>query len=252
MNRPAAGFALLAVLVVASGAGAAVLVSDPTAERPPEVSSPPDVAQVFGAFDGDGRPDRMTLFRDALEWKVRAELTTGSVSETRVDAHPAVPEFLGVADVNSDGIDEVWIDTRTGNTQRVGALIAFAAGHPRVVTDPAGRRAVFTWAAGSNCCVGATLDVVCADVDGEPGVLSVVVEPRGDTGVFEWRRQVYRLVGTVLHPIREETGTYVGTTDDPLLPRVNGLICGSTSHLGATGTSASSVRSAPAERMGSV
>lgn len=112
MNRSAVGgFALLAVLTLFFGAAAAVLVSGSNSERPPEVSVPPDASQVFGDFDGDDRPDRMTIARNELQWFVVTEPTGSPFSIASLpEVEPGQrPQFVGTVDGDGDGRDEVWL-----------------------------------------------------------------------------------------------------------------------------------------------
>ena len=221
-----AGPASLGLALVAMMAGVVGVIGATGTDRPARVPVPP-VAQppadgrtgcpasgpallplhahvkrsVVGDLDGDSRPDRFLLYEpspnpgtefllDGPPPRMRVELATGAVVDVPTEIHWGGAMAVGVADVNDDGRDEVVVDPMNGATGFTVDLVAFVGCRPRPVTEPDDSLPVLYYYQNSSCCVGVTVGVECADVDGDSRteLVKIVTEPSG-----EWSYEAYRI-----------------------------------------------------------
>jgi hypothetical protein len=228
-----AALAVLVGVIGATGSGRPAAISAPWVAHPPAdgrggcptsgpVLLPPDAEVerfVVGDLDGDRRPDRFLLYEpvpdpgtvgfvlDGPPPRLRVELATGAIIDVPTELYWRGSMAVGVADVNGDGRDEVVVDSRDGATGFTVDLVAFVGCRPRPVTEPDGALPVLYYYQNSSCCVGETVGVECADVDGDSRIEVVTIDEKPSG---EWSYDAYHLEGELALPAASGHGSGPG------------------------------------------
>jgi len=229
-----AGMAVLVGVIGAAGSGRTAPVSGSSAAQPPTAglagcpgSGPallPLNAQaekpVVGDLDGDNRPDRFLLYEPSpgpgtVDFdlsgpppRMRVELATGAIIDVPAETWRPGAMAVGVADVNQDGRDEVVVDPRDGATGFTVDLVAFVDCRPRPVTAPDGSLPTLYYYQHSNCCIGETVGVECADLDGDLRVELVAIDEKPSG---EWSYDAYNVEDDRAVPAASGHGIGVAT-----------------------------------------
>jgi hypothetical protein len=187
-------------------------------DEPPEVT---DLATATGDLDGDQQPDELSSYRDADgAWHLHVRLEAGGGADLVMPSSgDAGVQVVGGADVDGDGIDELWARTGAGASAAIVGLAqlvdcalvrtTFAGGEP---AEFAVGGTVGT-AAGLECRADATRRMLTSYTATNTG------EDRYEVVALDWV-----LEGTTLVSDATTTST-VATTDD-LLVRASSFSCG--------------------------
>lgn len=197
-------------------AEAMVPVSGAAAQSLPACS---DSSPQTGDVDGDGRPDTAEVEDGAADdWIVRVHLGSGGIEEVRVPSECAT--LLGLADVNSDGRQEIWFKRGIGNTAHNFDLVTWTGEALRVVVgSDIGNPLVVGWGFSG----GATLWCADATGDGRMDIVRREFDRTADGFPENERESVYQLRDSELSMVSE------GPPRTPLPGTSSALVCGTVS-----------------------
>lgn len=236
MTRPSA---LLAVLVVAvagiagcgdDGDDAATTTTEATtttteatttttqAPACPAVSVPTDaqeVTELSGDADGDGTDDELRTYRIGEEWHLQVELAADGGADLVLPSFGGGVGLVGGADVDGDGIDEVWARTGSGASATIVGLARMSECALERVLFPTGELAEVP-VGGS---VGTTSGLECRD-DGLVTFTATLTD--GET--YDVVATTYALDGSTLTEQGQETLQVDAT--DPDFVRYTSFTCG--------------------------
>lgn len=226
------------------------------------VPPPPAPQTVAADMDGDGHPDLVTFTAVGMPgdscfvvtppaWRIDAVLASGATLQTTIDPTLLQADngkvVLGVVRLGAGHSQQLLLHG-LGNDS-VPIEILSLSGKTLVLAEPHGgdttelQYSVF----GHGCCLGWTGDLICPVVAGTPAVEQTfsMVEPAAEgpnavdpTKVYAlettdpaalrryWQRTIYRLDGSRLVPIVNDSGsTAFGTPAPPAIPLSNELAC---------------------------
>lgn len=226
------------------------------------VPPPPAPQTVAADMDGDGHPDLVTFTAVGMPgdscfvvtppaWRIDAVLASGARLQTTIDPTLLQADngkvVLGVVRLGAGHSQQLLLHG-LGNDS-VPIEILSLSGKTLVLAEPQGgdttelQYSVF----GHGCCLGWTGDLICPVVAGTPAVEQTfsMVEPAAEgpnavdpTKVYAlettdpaalrryWQRTIYRLDGSRLVPIVNDSGsTAFGTPAPPGIPLSNELAC---------------------------
>lgn len=190
--------------------GRAASLSSPLCEA--SVSQPGDV-------DGDDRPDTVEVLGGTdADWLVRVHRGSGELEEARVANECAT--LLGLADVNSDGRQEIWLKAGVGNTAHAFDLIAWTGESLRVVVGSVVENPLLV---GWGLSGGATLWCADATGDGRTDIVRQEFDRKADGSPENEREFVYQLREGELREV------FRGPARTPLPGTHSALICGTVS-----------------------
>jgi len=203
--------------------------SDPTTTSTPDpscgrIAEPPevtDLATATGDLDGDQQPDELSSYRDADgAWHLRVRLQAGGGADLAVPTvGDAGVQVVGGADVDGDGIDELWARTGAGASAAIVGLAQLVDCGLVRTTFAGGEPAEF--AVGGT--VGTAAGLECR-ADGARRVLTSYTATNTGEDRYEVVALDWALDGTTLVSDATTTST-VATTDD-LLVRASSFSCG--------------------------
>ena len=162
-------------------------------------------------MDGDGRSDR--VYSDADARVVRVVTATGTSTQLDVGSARPVALFLGAADADSDGRDELFIDPANGVYVK---LVVFVNCRLSFVKNAQGEDYSFRVDSGDDDGDPSDGDGVgCVDVDADGRLELVGLHfVRSPGGSVAWTRTVVRLEGARAVNGRVDRGVYASPRDD--------------------------------------
>ena len=186
---------------------------------PPQAPAPCPIDRTCvgtgsGDIDGDGGADAVGLYaaaasgRDTGPITVRVVFASREVAEHTVTGVVAAAQLLGVADLDSNGRDEVVYLHDSGASTGFGSFLGLRGGG----LGPVGFTEAQPLVGGSATAVNG---FSCPDVDGDGRNEVVLSSGYTDDGVTaQVRRQVYRWQGDALVVVEDTPGTAPATDQD--------------------------------------
>jgi hypothetical protein len=216
--------AVVPLLLVAACSGPSAPVEatpSPTPERvtptaSPEASPSPSAQRVAapGDVDGDGATDGISVTATA----VTVSLTTGgTVSAPVVDSDVPRPAVSGLADLDRDGRNEVWLETARGASTSFVQAYRFDGTALRELTFEGGH---IRFGIGGSSTHGDGF--TCTD----RGELRVMTAESDDGTTFRVRSITYRVAGAALERVAEVSSTAT-SMEDPRVRAAYQVDCGS-------------------------
>jgi hypothetical protein len=184
----------------------------------PAVSVPPDaqeVTELDGDADGDGTDDELRTYRMGEEWHLQVELAAEGGADLVLPSFGGGVGLMGGADIDGDGVHEVWARTGSGASATIVGAARMAGCALERLTFATGELAELP-VGGS---VGTTSGVECRD---DALVTFTATLTEGET--YEVVATTYALDGSTLTEQGQEALQVEAT--DPEFVRYTSFSCG--------------------------
>lgn len=184
----------------------------------PAVSVPPDaqeVTELDGDADGDGTDDDLRTYRIGEEWHLQVELGAEGGADLVLPSFGGGVGVVGGADIDGDGVDEVWARTGSGASATIVGIAK--------MTDCVLERVMFATGELAELPIGGSVGTTSGlECTGDGLVTYTATFTEGE--VYEVVATTYALEGFLLGEQGQET-TEVNATD-PDFVRYTSFSCG--------------------------